>query len=166
MESFAVIIRGPAGTGKSTIGELLKQKLPNTVHVDIDKFKNIISKDSSPQRTKIAHNVGTHFLNQLIEYKYNIIVEEIFREDYYAAVVDMLKNNNYKVLTVFLTTTLEVALQRDTERETKTKGEKIISQLHKEITSLGEDLTIDTSEKNASEAVTIILEELKRTGRV
>lgn len=161
--SFAILIRGPAGTGKSEISNQLKKDISNLIHLDIDKFKHIISKDSSTIRSTIAHNVGSFFLRQLIKNNFNVVVEEIFREDYYNEVIQILKRSNYKIVKVFLTASKETLLKRDKERA-KNKGEEIISKLEQEIKPLNEDLIIDTTEKTIEEIKSIILKKLNTDG--
>ena len=42
--SFAIVIRGPAGSGKSEISAQLGESDSKIIHLDIDQFKHIISK--------------------------------------------------------------------------------------------------------------------------
>ena len=160
MEKIAIIIRGPAGAGKSTIAKILKKKINNSIHLDIDKFKHIISQDSNLIRTKISHNVGIFFINQLIKEKFNIIIEEIFREGYYNQVKDLLEKKSYKVVPVFLKSPLKKLKERDKSRKVKTKGEKVITKLHEEIKPLKNELVIDSSKNNKNNIVQIILKEI------
>jgi len=160
---FAIIIRGPAGTGKSEISNQLKQNISNLIHLDIDKFKHIISKDSSTVRSTIAHNVGSFFLKQLMENNFDVIIEEIFREDYYDEVLKILEEADYKVIKIFLTASKETLLKRNKERA-KNKGEEIISKLEQEIKPLNEDLIIDTTNKTIEEIKSIILKKLNTDG--
>ncbi len=161
--SIAIIIRGPAGAGKSEISNQLKNDIPNLIHLDIDQFKHIISKDSSNVRSTIAHNVGSFFLKQLIKNHFNIVVEEIFMEDYYNKIIQILKESDYNIIKIFITASKETLLKRDKNRA-KNKGEKIISKLEKEIKPLNEDLIIDTTNKTIKEIKSIILTKLNADG--
>lgn len=158
---FAILLRGPAGAGKSTLGELLKKRLPNAVHLDVDRFKHIISLESSKTRSTIAHNVGLYFLKQLMEHEFPIIVEEIFLPEYYQEVSVFLKKLPYTLLRVFITAPLEVLVERDRTRSVKTKGREVISRLHSEIQPIDEDLVIDSSKYSSDEIVEMILAKLK-----
>ncbi|OGN27933.1 MAG: hypothetical protein A3A33_04190 [Candidatus Yanofskybacteria bacterium RIFCSPLOWO2_01_FULL_49_25] len=161
METTAIILRGPIGVGKSTIAEELKEELSDGwVHLDIDKLKHVISKDSSKLRTTIAHNVALYFLEQLIKNRFNVIVEEIFKEKIYRDAQDLLGRYNYKILKVFLTTPVDVSIERDKNRKNKTRGEKVVTDFHNQIKPLGEDLTIDTSKHSLEEAAELILKAL------
>lgn len=156
---FAIIIRGPAGVGKSEISNKLRQDIPNLIHLDIDLFKHIISEESSKVRSDIAHNVGSFFLKQLIQNNFNIIVEEIFREDYYLEIIRLLEESNYKIIKVFLSASKNILVKRDSKRA-KNKGKEIISRLLKEIVPLDEDLIIDTTNKTINQVKSIIIKKL------
>lgn len=161
--SFAIIIRGPAGAGKSEISDQLKKDIPNLIHLDIDKFKHIISKDSSKVRSTIAHDVGTFFLKQLINNNFNVVVEEIFRENYYNRIIQILKETDYTIIKIFLTASKETLLKRDKNRA-KNKGKEIISKLEKQIKPLKEDLIIDTTHKTIEEIKSIIIKKINADG--
>lgn len=152
-----IILRGPAGIGKSTIASQLKEKIRNAVHLDIDSFKHIISLKSSSERSKIAHNVGTTFTKELLENNFNVIAEEIFRADYYNEVKLLADGLKCERLTVFLTAPLEVLIKRDQERKYKTKGAEVITSLYNEIKYIDEDLNIDAVKNNTDEVITQIL---------
>ena len=152
----AIIIRGPAGSGKSTVAAQLQKKIPKSVHIDIDKIKGMISPESTPVRTRIAHDVASHFLKQLIKEKFNIIVEEIFYEEYYLKTCRELKRARYKIVRVHLNAPLNTLIYRDAHRE-KNKGKAIIAKLNREIVPLDEDLIIDTSKHSAAYAADRII---------
>jgi predicted ABC-type ATPase len=157
--SFAIIIRGPAGAGKSKVSNQLTKDIQNLIHLDIDMFKHIISKDSSKIRSTIAHDVGSFFLKQLIKNKFNVIVEEIFREDYYNEIIQILKKSDYAIIKIYLTASKAILLKRDKDR-VKNKGKEIISKLKKEIKPLNEDLIIDTTHKTIEEIKSIIIKKI------
>ncbi|MFH0906297.1 MAG: zeta toxin family protein [archaeon] len=153
---FAIIIRGPAGVGKSSISNKLKEEIPNLIHIDIDKFKHIISKESNTTRSKIAQDVGIFFIKQLIKNKYNIIVDEIFREKYYYQMIRVLEKNNYSVIKIFLCASTKNLIKRDKKR-LKNKGKEIIIKLEKEIRPLNGDIIIDTNNKSVRQIINQIL---------
>lgn len=163
--SFVVILRGPAGVGKSTISNKLKEKIQNAVHVDIDKFKHMISKESSNVRTNIAHKIGICFLQELIKNGFSIVVEEIFREDYYKELVKLFEDSNCLVTKVFISAPLEIVIQRDQRRTEKIKGTEVITKLWKEIQPIDEDIILDSSQYNSDEIVEKILFKAKEKFR-
>ncbi len=153
---FAIIIRWPAWVGKSTVAEQLQKEFPNIVHLDIDKFKHLISQESSNARTNIAHSVGLHFLQQLVENEYNIIVEEVFRESYFASVKRFFEKTTYTFITVYIGAPLETVIQRDKERQIKTKGETVITKLWNQVQPLNEDVHIDNSKQSLGNIMNIV----------
>lgn len=158
MTHVAVVMRGPAGVGKSTIGNLLKSKISNSVHVDIDQFRQMISKESSDVRRTIARNVSRYFLEQLVENDYNVIIDEMFTDEaYYREILGILEDAQYQITTVLLTAPVETAIERDLTRAVKTKGAETISKLHARIQPFGDELlTVDTSAHTAEETAGII----------
>lgn len=160
---FAIIIRGPAGAGKSEISRLLIDKIPSLVCLEIDVFKYMISEQPSPIRSAIAHEVGSFFLRQLIKNGFSMVLDEIFREDYYIQVTRELEEAGYKIIKVFVTAPKEVLVERDKARD-KNIGEEMICRLSYEIISLDEDVVIDTSKKSAQQAAHEVTEKLRVSG--
>jgi predicted kinase len=156
-EKLAVIIRGPSAVGKSTIAALLHKKLPNSACIDIDILKRMISEESNSDRTKIAHVVALSFTQQLIGGKYNIILEEIFRDEHYKKFRELLDGAGYRVTSVFLTAPLPTLIERDAGRTNKVKGGEVVTRLHSEITPRREDYVIDVMVLTNEEVVEKIL---------
>lgn len=157
MEKIAVIIRGPAGVGKSSLSQILHEKIFNSAHIDIDLLKRMMSHDSSDTRTSVAHTVTLFFIGELAAKGYNIIVEEIFKEIHLIPTKELLEKLGYRVLIVFLTAPLPQLIERDHCREIKEKGAGVISRLHKEIRPGKEDIIIDTAENSLDKSVESIL---------
>jgi|CXWL01.1.fsa_nt_gi cytidylate kinase len=160
MKNVAIIIRGPAGVGKSTVANLLHSKIPNSAKIDVDLIKRMISEDSSVIRTNIAHSVSFSFAKELINNHYNIIIEEVFRDDHYFDVRKVFVESDYKCVTFFLSASLETLIQRDSDRKTKTKGKETISNLNKEILPRKNEIVINTEQLSIEEVVHNIMEEI------
>ncbi len=156
-----ILIRGPAGVGKSTISKALKRKKEGLVHLDVDSFKHLISKESSKTRTEIAHEVGSLFLQKLLEKGYSVVIEELFREKEYKEILKKVKKFKILVLKVFLKAPKKVLYLRDANRG-KNKGKAVISKLHGIVKESGEDIVIDTSKVSVAEAVKKILLEIEK----
>jgi predicted kinase len=156
----AVILRGPAGVGKSTIGQALRNQLAdNWAYLDIDMLKHIIAADSSEFRSQTAHDMANYFIEKLLQHNTKIIIEEIFKADYYKKVISLLEKYNYETLTVFLTAPTKTLIQRDAARF-KHKGEQTIKDLSQTIRPLKENLTLDTSKQSVNDLVKRILQEI------
>lgn len=149
----AILLRGPAGVGKSTIGKQLQEQLSgNWANLDVDLFKHMISKESSLFRSDTAHDVTLYFLEKLLQSDVSVVIEEIFKEPFYYQTLKLFEKYNCEVLTVFLTAPADTVVQRDKERA-KHKGEDTIRMLHNEISPLSEKLIIDTSRNTTQETV-------------
>ena len=161
MQQTAILLRGPAGVGKSTIGGLLQTALgEGWAHLDIDRLKHVMSKESSEQRSRIAHDVANYFLEQLFSQKYQVIAEEIFFEPYFHQVVELCRQHNIRVHQFFLTAPLDVLLKRDQDRAVKTKGYENISKLFSLIQPLGTETVIDTTKYTPTEIVQQIMQHI------
>lgn len=144
MTPFCVIIKGPPAVGKSTIARRLANAIPNTVHVDVDAFKHMISTQSSKERTEIAHEVSRRFVESLAKHKYNIVVEEMFRDEQLTPMLAILRRKRYRTVHVFLTAPANVALRRNSLRGKK-KEAHVIKKYNHELRAKKDDIVIDTS---------------------
>lgn len=159
MTKKIILLRGPAGVGKSTIGEMLQIQLgEGWAFLDIDRLKHVISKNSSEKRSKVSHDVAYYFLKILFQNGYHIIAEEIFIEKYYREVLKICRQHNARVFQFFLSAPLHVLLQRDQDRVVKTKGKKNISKLHGLIQPTEGEIIIDTSKNSLEKIVSMILD--------
>lgn len=149
---IAVIIRGPVAVGKTTVAQLLKQRLPSFVLLSIDVFRHMIASGSSESRTRIARNVGAYFLEQVISDRYNIILEEVFHDQYYDLLKAKLQENDYRVLTVFLTAPKDEVINRNMNRE-KVKSDEIVCKYHDLAQSGKEDVVMNTLENTKEQIV-------------
>ena len=91
-------------------------------------------------------------MKRLIQHKYNIVVEELFKEKHLRPISSILKKAGYRTTQVFLTAPTKVALKRNSERE-KNKEEEIVLALHKEITPRDDDIIIDTAKSSIKQSV-------------
>ena len=155
-----IILRGPAGVGKSTVAELLQKKLgENWVHLDIDKIKHTISETSSPIRSEIAHRVGKYFIEELLSNNFNIIVEEIFRENFYKELLSLIERSHSSVHKFFLRADINTLITRNASR-VKIKDHKTIQDLHSEIQPLEGEKILETSNYSTEQLAELIIKDL------
>jgi predicted kinase len=160
MKNIAIIIRGPSGIGKSTVASLVHEKIENSANIDIDVIKRMISFDSTKERTEIAHAVTRSFVKELIDKNFNIIIEEIFRDDHYEKIIKILDESHYNHYTFFLTAPLELLIQRDAQRENKIKGSETITRLYKEIQPRENEIVLDVASLSTQEIVDVMLSKI------
>lgn len=162
----AILLRGPSGAGKSTIVKILKEGLPDIQHIDVDFFKSEISDTPSEARREAAYIKTLDALNMITKQKKDVIIDEQFREQFYQDVLNVLAQHGYQVLTVFLQTSLDALIQRDSKRKNQLGKERIETlynrdqQILEEHDANDQDLIVDTTQFKPEEIVQTILSSL------
>lgn len=104
------IVVAQAGAGKSSVSNLIKQKMPNIVFIDSDKYKKY-----NPLKDLILQHCPTYFgyltgldsylhrdyiYNKAINQKYNILIEVTpsTKEGLFNIDLNNLKDNGYKIV--------------------------------------------------------------------
>lgn len=159
-EKIAVIIRGPAAVGKTTIAQALKEALPEYVLLSIDMFRHMISKDSSAFCRTIARNVGEYFLKQVTENGPPVILEEVFHDDYHNRLLSILNDQGYRILGVFIHAPEDVLLSRNRNRS-KVKSDEVILRFAGQSKAKDGELVIDANRYSAAEIVAQIMGKLE-----
>ena len=162
-EKIAIIIRGPAAVGKTTIAQALKETLPEYVLLSIDMFRHMISKESTAFRRTIARNVGEYFLKQVTENGLPVILEEVFHDDYHERMLGILNEKEYRILGIFVDAPKDVLLSRNRNRS-KVKSEEVILRFAGQSKAKDGELIIDANRHSAAEIVeqiVIKVEELR-----
>lgn len=94
---FLIVIDGPMGSGKTTLGEKLHKKLPNTAFLNLDSFKYLISeyKMDSKKHLIMASKIGRAITKECLKNKINVIVEKAFtREEFLKEFIKGFKKNS------------------------------------------------------------------------
>jgi len=164
MKQKIIILRGPAGVGKSTISQLLQKKLGvNWAVIDVDVFKHYMpmkeGQSNRAERSKIAHEVSNYFALQMHDKDYGVILEEMYKKPYNDLVTELLNSHNVPFLKIFLYAPLDVVLTRSSDR-TKNPPSEEIARHFSEIEPYPDDLVIDTTKNSSKEAADIIMEHL------
>lgn len=120
MNPRVIIINGPSCVGKTSIAkEICKQSGDKFVHLQIDEFKKllftILNKDQRHNGRNICDNIMLNTAQELINNKFNIVIDTIFNEESGAILLakkhlDFFKN--YEVLFVGIDCPLEIRLKR------------------------------------------------------
>ena len=163
-----VILRGPSGVGKSTISRHIQEKLgANWTVIDVDKLKHYMplkeGKTNRGERTEIAHDVSRYFAKRMYEKGYDVILEEMYRQEHNDALVDFLKTNSMRYLKVFLSAPIEDLIRRSRERE-KDVPEEETRRFYAETQPLQDDFVIDTSKYSSEQAADLIISKLGQEG--
>lgn len=132
-----VLLTGAPGSGKSTVGSLLAQRLPAAAHVQVDFFRKMVKGGyASPhqwtnevsRQYRLARKNAAQIAINLAEAGFMPVIDDIinieWEQEWNAYFVGM------KVTKVLLCPPIEVALQRNLAREIWHVDENIIKQLH------------------------------------
>jgi hypothetical protein len=138
MKQFVLAITGPAGAGKTTVGEKVAKKLERCVNIDVDHIKHMIvggfyKDDDNPagwgfnQWGLVGDSIGILAANFLNE-GYSIIINGYIDEPGWTNIEKRL-TINHKVL---LLPQLEKVISRDSERHNdKALGEASVREHYK-----------------------------------
>lgn len=161
-----LILRGPAGVGKSTISSLIQQKLGvNWAVVDVDKFKHYMPmkehQANRAERSKIAHDVSKYFALEMYKKGYNIILEEMYKKPFNDSLKEFLIDNNMEYFKVFLFAPVELVIARSNARE-KNPPEDELRRHYAEIEPYADDFVIDTTKYTSEQAADMIIAEIAK----
>lgn len=163
-----VVIFGPAGAGKSTLAELLKNEISYTAHVSSDHIKRYISEFKEiPSHNKVSRNVTNAMIAEYLKNGVNVIVDQgMDREE-----IELLNtitdahNANFLVYGIEIESTIQI--QRLKERAERI-NQPMMSQETMDILSKiykGNDYkvttTFDSGTLNTREIADLILKDLE-----
>ena len=148
-----VILNGPAGVGKTTVGRLLAAKSRNGVCIEGDVFKNfIVTKEESTVEGRLGYKNGVSLIQNFLDAGYQLIVfEYVFPSkdqiDYFLSLLQ--KDAAVHIHIVTLWAPLEIIVAREADRPNRERlGERVVQcyeELRTNLDSLGE--VISTEEK-------------------
>jgi len=157
--SYFVIIRGPAGVGKTTIAEKLTKNL-KAYHISFDE----IIKKHGLDNIKVSCIKESNFIkaNELVVSKAAKKLEEgvevIFDGCFYhkSQIEHLIKELKYQNFVFTLKATLEECISRDKKRKNKI-GEESVKAVYKLVSKFDYGTVIDTNGKTEEETVKEII---------
>lgn len=163
--NIVVVLRGPAGVGKSTVAGIVQARMGvNWTVLDVDHFKKYMplkdGQTNRAERSKIAHDVSKYFALQMYQKSYDIIMEEMYKKPYHDSLVEFLSQHDMRYIKIFLAAPVEEAVARSAARE-KNPPEDEIRHHHAEIEPYEDDFVIDTTKHSAREAADLIIERIQ-----
>lgn len=166
---IAILIRGASASGKTTTTRKLMEKLPGYRNIHIDDYINELPKNLSHEAKRdIAYKKGLEDPEKAIDEGVDVIIDELFRPEFYSPVTDMLAKADYQILNIRLKANLELLKQRDLLRnirvgeervETLLKRSEIINDQISKIKK-GEEITIDSEHTDLDAAVEQIVQKI------
>ena len=153
-----IILRGPAGTGKSTVAKLLQKKMgKKTALIEMDNIYYKVLQDDINHKMVLQSvvNMADIFLKN----DYNVIFEGVFTVPYnkqkktleHNSLFKLAKKYNTKLNIFFLNVSLDIAIHRDESRHGFKKLRKdYVSKLHTKTCSRRHDCEIEINTNNLS----------------
>jgi predicted kinase len=159
--SFYIILRGPAGAGKTTVAERLV-KIYGGYHINIDKVKKSLGlKHSEEEKLKANEVVINKALNYLKQDKV-VIMDEVL---YYEKQLKQLEQLPFQCYVFSLISPLEECLERNRERRV-TKGRKMsdddVVLVHNLVSKMEKGIEINTYNRSVDETIEEILSHLPK----
>lgn len=118
-KKFLIIIYGPTGAGKTTVGNLIESKFPSVFSVSFDKVKKLISDYSSgtyPDRSGIDRILSST-ASQAIKENFSILLEgdvKLMQDSSYYK--NLAEEHNLNLIQVNIDCPLEVCYERALQR--------------------------------------------------
>ncbi len=114
MNKFLVIIDGPMGSGKTTIGKILHNKLKRTAVLSTDKIKFFLSDFERGERDNaISAAVLMQMCKEYIKHNINIVLPQGFwKKGYIDPYIALAKESNLRLFVYQLEAPREVLLER------------------------------------------------------
>lgn len=130
MEKFLIIIDGPMGSGKTTIGKLLQAKLKRTAMLSIDGIKFFISDFERGERDNaISAAVLMQMCKEYIKHDINLLLPQGFwNKKYLEPYIKLAEKNNLKLFIYQLEGSRELLLQRIKNRPTSELAKTPVSE--------------------------------------
>lgn len=162
--SYYIIIRGPLGSGKSTISEHLSKEL-GAKHYAVDRVLDELELTKDKEEGYISQK-SFFKANEIIAKKAKKILDNgkpiIFDGNFYwkSAIDDLVNRLDYKHYIFTLIASVETCIQRDNDRA-KTHGKDAAFVVHKKSTSFRYGLEINTEGKTVDETLNEIKKLIK-----
>lgn len=165
MRQKVIIIRWAPTSGKSTIGEKLRNFDKKIVWLKTDNFKFFFSE---PGETRILDEVMEtclKTLENLLDRGYSVVYEGIFKNpDYANKALELANSKNIPSKSYQLVCSLNSLKERDRSRKGVKEGcrepmpEEIIESLHKKVSEnpINNAISLNTEEKSIDECVELI----------
>jgi len=165
MRQVLVILRGASASGKSTIGESLRDFDKKIVWLRTDSFKLFFSKDAKEEALDAVMDAALATLNSILAQGYSVVYDGIFKKPEYAQkAIDLAKSKNVPVIIYQLECSLETLKQRDKNKAgvkegwKKPLGDERIEILFNKVENnpIEGAIKLNTEEKSVEECIRII----------
>jgi tRNA uridine 5-carbamoylmethylation protein Kti12 len=151
-----ILIKGPAGVGKTTICKHLSKKLKTFQYLDLEKFKEKFKHLERAERKVKAHELYYPQIKKLIKQEKDILLQESFLKDLKKELKIEFKTHKYEIISIFLKASLKETKKRNLNRKQKTATEEYVEKSYSYL-SIPEKKDIIIDVENISVKKTIVL---------
>lgn len=164
MKQTLVILRGAPASGKTTIGENLRDFDKKIVWFKTDNIKPFFS-DFEDKALDVVMETALATLNYLLDEGYSVVYDGIFKNPEYAQrAINLAKNKNISTVIYQLTCSLKTLQNRDKTRKgvkegcRKPLGDEIIESLFNKVENspIEGAIELDTENNSLEECLEII----------
>ncbi|MBW5469746.1 AAA family ATPase [Brevibacillus formosus] len=166
------LVTGIMASGKSTVAQLLAEKLHRSVHLRGDSFRRMIvngreeympePSEEAIRQLRLRYKIAASTADTFFEEGFNVVVQDVVIGPFLGEFVEMLRNRPLYI--VVLTPSEKAVEEREASRSKTGYGAWTISHLNKilqtETPKLG--MWIDSSEQTPQETVEEILLSIKK----
>ncbi|MCL4390205.1 MAG: AAA family ATPase [Patescibacteria group bacterium] len=170
MKQFLLILRGGPSSGKTSISNLISERVAKVARIRVDSLiacllPQAYSVSDWIEVRPLGHEMARNLAKLLLHQGYNVIIEEMFPEhEFITKLVQIGEQEAQKVLVVELTVDLNEALRREEVRgdiniDRRGEIEKLINTIA--ANSYPDSLRIDSAKKRIEEISEQIINNLK-----
>ena len=129
MRGRFVIFCGIPGSGKSTLARIVARKLSNSIHIQTDAVRSMLSHPNfSGEESKFVYDGCMAVAKEALREGYTVLLDGTFmREDYRQQARDKLARYSSRVDVVHVACDLETALRRNSSRRVSIPPDRLRS---------------------------------------
>lgn len=166
LQPSLILLRGAGGVGKSSVGDLLEQRIEDSVHVDVDDLK-VQARDylSNEQKRMLGRGSANLYLEAALGQQLPVIMSECFIDEYLDDVRSRAERAGYDTHSFYIQSSLEDCLDRNRSRDKTLPDEHIINRYHVAGPN-AEDVVVENSPGNLGKAADDILSYVSSTYKI
>jgi predicted kinase len=155
-----IILKGPVGAGKSTLGKALQGRL-GAAYLEVDAIKRVFPGGSSSIRKMVGQQTALYQLRLLLQLGMPVIIEEMFRstDDFYERVTGLAQQYGYACASFHLQCDEAKSLERNRERDYHV-DEAVLRERRAVALPRPGDVVLDTSSLAAQEVLDAVLDHI------
>lgn len=159
-----IILRGGPASGKTTTGNILKEKLPNTVSIPVDVVISMLAKEGKwKEFWSCGHEAARGLVEFFFREGFNVVFEELlFETSYIEKVIRIGKKFRARIFVFELVAPVEELIKRKKKGGFKMRANEV-KRLKKMVSAFPykNAIKIDTLKKSPEGCANFILEIIK-----